>query len=479
MTTKLIITNIKSRLENLSSNIAIEIMNALSFKTPNYWFSSAYKSGYWDGYTRFFDRPGNVFPTGLLPIVLDILKKNDIECTVEDTRDNIRINPVPKDYIMNSGKVLRDYQFKTANDIITNELYDIPFTRGVLNIATNGGKTVIAESIIHQILPEMREHEHLLFLTHSKEIGYQAKSSLENDLGISIGFIGDGKWDLENVTVALIPTLYRRRKDKTCKDLMKSTIAFVGDEIHHSTSTSWYTVLNTMINATIRIGLTGTVDTENEINEHRLYATTGTIISKISNQFLIEQGYSAKPTCFFATVDKPELEGKDYQTAYDLGIVNNEKRNDLIVEMVKRERNLDSNILILVERTQHGEILLDKIKKLPNSGRVEFTHGEKDTDYRTNVLKDLKNGKVQVLIATSVLDEGVDVDNINSVIYARGMKSTRKILQGIGRGLRKKEDGSGLSFYDFIDDTHKDLLGHTLERYETMKNEGFEIKKFE
>ena len=51
----------------------------------------------------------------------------------------------------------------------------------------------------------------------------------------------------------------------------------------------------------------------------------------------------------------------------------------------------------------------------------------------------LKNNEIDVLISSAILDEGVDVSNINAVIYARGMKSTRKLLQGIGRGLRKKE----------------------------------------
>jgi superfamily II DNA or RNA helicase len=84
-----------------------------------------------------------------------------------------------------------------------------------------------------------------------------------------------------------------------------------------------------------------------------------------------------------------------------------------------------------------------------------------------------------VVIATSILDEGINVDNINAIIYARGMKSSRKILQGIGRGLRKKKDDSCLAFYDFLDYTNSYLTEHTLNRYEVMKNEGFDIIKLE
>ena len=55
------------------------------------------------------------------------------------------------------------------------------------------------------------------------------------------------------------------------------------------------------------------------------------------------------------------------------------------------------------------------------------------------------------------------------------MKSMRKLLQGIGRGLRVKADGSRLRFYDFIDDTHMTLLKHSSDRYKTLRDERFDV----
>lgn len=479
MTTKLIITNTRSRLENLPLDIARELVDVLSFQVPNFWFSGAFKSGKWDGYQRFFDRPRNVFPTGLLPIVVEILKKHKVKCIVTDTREHISPSILPEDYRMMSNKTLRDYQTQAANNLLSHKLLNIPFLRGVINIATNGGKTVIAEAIIDQILPCMKSDDRLLFLTHSKEIGYQAAESISQDLGVSVGFIGDGKWDEQLITVALIPTIYKQMKSKQCKELLSHTIGFIADEVHHASSDTWYSTLLKLENAYIRIGLTGTVDKTDEIKEHKLYAVTGNILTKISNEFLIKNGYSAKPKCLFTFIREPELSKKSYEECYTEGIVNNMLRNQTITKIIERERKLDANILILVERTEHGNLLYDLIKDMPDVGNVQFTHGECSTKFRKQVLKDLKDNKVQVLIATAVLDEGVDADNINSVIYARGMKSSRKQLQGIGRGLRKKKDGSGLTYYDFIDDTCEYLLEHSLQRYETVKKEGFEITKLE
>ena len=83
-----------------------------------------------------------------------------------------------------------------------------------------------------------------------------------------------------------------------------------------------------------------------------------------------------------------------------------------------------------------------------------------------------------VLIATTILDEGVDVPNINAMIYARGGKSIRKLLQGVGRGLRKKADGSNLRIYDFIDNTAYVLIKQSQQRLEILQKEKFVTKKF-
>ena len=347
--------------------------------------------------------------------------------------------------------------------------------RGVINIATNGGKTAIATGIIKELYPQLVATEKVFcFVTHSKEIARQTKNNIENDLGIEVGFIGDGKWVIKPVTVVIITTLYSRRKKPEFKNLIPNIMGFVADECHHSTATSWYDVFNLMTNAIIRLGLTGTVDKQNPVNEMRLYSCTGTIINRITNDYLIENGFSAKPVCIMFQVSEPELEGEAYSEAYQLGIVESDERLDVIGRICKKETESGNIVLILVEHIDHGEYIQEELQKLKK--RVFFTNGTLTSDVRQKLLDNLKNHKIDVLISTSILDEGVDVSGINAVIYARGMKSSRKLLQGIGRGLRKKEDGSKLRFYDFIDDMNTALLNHSLNRYQVLKAEKFTIK---
>ena len=208
----------------------------------------------------------------------------------------------------------------------------------------------------------------------------------------------------------------------------------------------------------------------------KLYACTGEVLNRVSNDYLIQNGFSAKPRCILFKVTSPELGEMDYQEAYQFGIVENHERNQLIYDICEKETNSNNKVLILVEHLEHGEIIEDQLSLLNKAfGKViHFTNGQLSSEMREELLDKMRNGQLDVLISSNILDEGIDISGINAIIYARGMKSMRKILQGIGRGLRVKKDNSMLRFYDFIDDTHMTLLSHSMDRYKTLKGEKFD-----
>ena len=278
----------------------------------------------------------------------------------------------------------------------------------------------------------------------------------------------------------------KKKADSAFAQLCKDTVAVVLDECHHGSATSWMTVLDQMHNAVIRVGLTGTVDSKKKTAVRRLEGVTSHITCRISNQYLIEQGVSAKPTCYIFPVepDETDLDNVPFQLQYDLGIVNNEYRNWLITEICKKEASEGNHVLVLVDRLEQGNniwhnLLEEDMFRMDNGASPQyftyFTNGQLESDMRSMVLDMMKEGAVSVLIASSILDEGVDISGINALIYARGMKSQRKLLQGIGRGLRAKADGSGVAVYDFIDNSSKILARHSQERLHNMEAEGFDI----
>lgn len=270
-----------------------------------------------------------------------------------------------------------------------------------------------------------------------------------------------------------------KRYDKyyKMKDLLNSIVCLIGDEFHHAKSDTWYRSLLQCENALYRIGLTGSIDTKDEMLTRRLEALCGNILIEISNDELIRRGISAKPTIKAIPVANPDdiEEITEYQVAYDKGIVNNEFRNKLIAKITEKCYNDDKGILIIVNFLQHGENISELLKEynVPH----EFLYGDLPRETRQKYLSDMKSGNLKVLISTSLIDEGVDIKGINTLIIGAGGKSLRQVLQRIGRALRKKDKDNTTQVFDFIDMTNKFLYKHYLERKVIYDNEKFEVQE--
>jgi superfamily II DNA or RNA helicase len=528
------VNNLYSQVSGLTDKSKRKLIECLAVECPGYEYSSSYQAGTWDGMTHFFNKRSNKFPTGLLVDAYGTLMQNKDGIQVVDKRRKIEYTLSDSIELFHEelGTItLRDYQYKSVEDALKS-------TRGIVNVATNGGKTEIACGIIKTVLPNLKSTDRIAFFTHSKEIFTQTVRRIQERLHITVGQIGMDKWDVQQVTVVMIPTIskyvskpsvlpaikkYREmdtdiqlgiikhahmpegqekldlalridklntekakyekeqwgkidKKVKDTKKFLNSVVMFIGDEAHHSSSDTWYELFMSLKNAYFRFGLTGTVDEDNEINLRRLYGCTGEIVSKVSNKFLIDNGYSAKPTIYMLPLTKAKvIGGVGYMEARRLGIIENDTRNTVFVNKIVERAKSGKQCLIIVNETEHGEILLSMLKDTGIS--VELSHGDRSDKFRQEALNGLKVGTLQVLIATSILDEGVDISGINCVFLMAGGKSLRMLLQRIGRGLRKKEDGSGVEVYDCLDYHNEYLVDHLLDRYNTYKSEGFDIQK--
>lgn len=430
-------------------------------------FSDKYKSGVWDGTKKFYKTTstGIFMSKGYINILEQLFPNSEV---VEQKSPVVHI----KEVTQIGDKILREYQVEAVNSLSKNH------NIGILNIATNGGKTVTALTIARELIKLGKK---VMFITHSKEIGMQvievSRKLLGEDL---VGVVGFSKEEYDKpFTLGLVHTLVRRI-EKNIK-FFKSIEAIIVDECHHCVSNVFQKVINSCNNKEYTIGLTGTVPTDKQ-SKLELYKIVGSPIIKTSNEELIEKAVSTEPICKITTIFSIELEDRPihtYETAYRLGITLNKARNKEIVEIVKEERKqYGSQILILVEFIEHGEELYKFLLKEDMEtklGVIEFIHGSSNKEDRSSSLKLFSEGVVNVLIATSILDEGVDISNIDAIIYARGGKSPRKLLQSIGRGLRKKEGKSSISLYDFLDSSSEYLIEHSRQRIKTMKNEKFKI----
>jgi superfamily II DNA or RNA helicase len=202
----------------------------------------------------------------------------------------------------------------------------------------------------------------------------------------------------------------------------------------------------------------------------KLLGMFGPVGIDVSEKLLIDRGINAAPIFKFAEYPKPEKlrYGSNYQKAVFEGITHCKERNGVIIEHVLEAKKHKLPTLILVQRQNHGNVLLAQLKAA--GLKAKFIFGESSTTERQDGLNKLASGKIDVLIGSKILDVGVDVPAIGLVIMAGGGKAEVAYRQRIGRGLREKKKGPNVCFIlDFMDDHNEYLHRHNTERLSVIK----------
>jgi superfamily II DNA or RNA helicase len=245
------------------------------------------------------------------------------------------------------------------------------------------------------------------------------------------------------------------------------------EEAHEAAGDSYFQIMRHCKNANYRLALTATpFMKDDEESNMRLMAVSGPVGIKITEKLLIDRGILAKP--IFKTVvlkiKPPKMyKSTPWQSAYRLGITDNEERNDKIVQECKRAALHKMSVMLLVQHTAHGEHLRALIAQA--GVRVSFIQGEDDHEERKCALAQLAAGEIDVIIGTTILDVGVDVPAVGMIILAGGGKAEVALRQRIGRGLRKKKFGPNIALVvDFADDFNSHLKGHAMQRLAIIKD---------
>lgn len=438
---------------------AVAIIRQICRARPSgYQFMPRYRSGKWDGYISLMNGMSK-FPTGLLPEVKRALTAKNIAVTLVYSNPALPIT-LPSENDL-KGITLRDYQLDAVNVLLKS-------TRGIAKMATNSGKTEVMAELIYALgFPKT------LVVLHRKELLYQTAKRFTDRLGSkrlgNVGMIGDGLWGIGKiVTIAMIQMLHSH---KHCLEAFADTKLVMIDECHNASSNSFMDIMND-IPGPYRYGFSGTPLKYDVLSDLRLVSLTGPVKVDISNDYLIENGYSATPIVYAYEMPDDDVSWDEkWQIAYTDCIVENATRNNRIVELAKKSATRGS-VLIIVNRVAHGKRLVELAKS--QGLHITFVNGSDSTDLRKKTIANMAiNG---VYCATPIFDEGVDIPAIHSLILAAGGKSYVKLLQRIGRGLRYKDGDNKLVVYDFIDTSNKHLQNHSDERLRTYEDEGFEVK---
>jgi len=449
-----------------------EIEDEMSFVVPIY---NRYIKKTIEVKETLFEKEQLRYPTGLYSFLEKILTKNKHTFDVIDKR----IIPVEKAQMTLNSKKLRDYQEQVVNDALDAQ-------RGVIKIATGGGKTVIAAAIVARL------NLKTLFIVYSIDLLEQTADEFEKMFQIKVGRIGGGFCDIKQINVCTIQTLHSafdlkceleeefEIKEKTDKKVLarKQEIravvehaeVVINDECHRATCKTYVQTMQLMTRAHNIYALSATPYKDNTI-DNVLTAYSGKQICNITASVLIDKGFLVQPKIYMLdpnNFDKYQFMKKTYKAVYDKYVVNNKNRNQMIVDCTQRLLDLSRTVLITVTHICHGVIINEMLNKAGITS-VAFIQGECDKVLRKKLLNQIRAKELKVLIGSAVADEGVDLPALDSLILAGGGKSLIKSLQRIGRTLRPypgKTEAIIIDFYDRL----RYLSGHSTKRiriYET------------
>lgn len=424
-------------------------------RIPGAFYSPAYQTGRWDGKIRFITERGE-FETGKLMHLLEVLK--DYEVDIEDARVPIKAGPIPQSL---NGTKLREYQFNAIKAIKYNKVYGHNFPHGILDMATNAGKTIISAGIFQTYL------QPTVFYVKSKELFNQAIKDISLFLPGKVGHLsasGGEHWN--EFMVVMVPSVVSKM-ERYGPRLAKFKVVIV-DECDESTAKGFQKVLKYTYNAYVKVGLSGSVFTdkraEKKEKNEKVRASFGEVLYKIGNTELMKKGFSSDVEVNMHqgnTKHKTKL--KDYQWEYDNGIIKSKERNYRIVGIA---HNSLTPMLVMVKNHEHIKQLLPLFKD------PEWVHHKRKD--RDDVVDRFAKGEIPILIGSYILKRGKNFPLMRTLINAGGGDSMENVLQILGRATRKSKTKDKTIVHDFYDKGVY-LRRHSYHRLIVYKNEGLKI----
>ena len=480
--TLIIRDEVNVKIEGLELDARRALVNKFKYDIPYARYLPAVRLGRWDGKASFFQLGGSTY-VNLLPEILPILEQYNYDIELDDQRDyttTFEFDQIKEDSFAdktwpkghpNAGDpvMLRDYQVEIVNNFLKNP-------QCLQEVATGAGKTLMTAALSRSVEGYGRS----IVIVPNKTLVTQTEKDYIN-LGLDVGvYFGDRKEYGRTHTICTWQSLNNMMKNTksgaaevSIQDFIEGVVCVMVDEVHMAKADALKTLLTSiMARVPIRWGLTGTVPKE-DFEFQAIHVSLGPIVSRLAAAELQDRGVLAQ--CHVNIVQLVDhVEYSNYQSELKY-LLEESGRLDTMAEVIQQV-NKTGNTLVLIDRVAAGQLLVERL-----GSRAVFVSGATKAKDRQDEYDEVASATDKIIVATyGVAAVGINIPRIFNLVLIEPGKSFVRVIQSIGRGIRKAEDKDHVQIWD-VTSTCKFAKRHLTKRKQFYKeaNYPFSTEKLE
>ncbi len=460
MLVKLIIKDeVNCKLVGVSTSDSKTLVNKFKYEIPGAKYQPSVRLGRWDGKVSYYQLGGSTY-INLLPEILPFLDSKGYDVEIEDNRKystSFEFNEVKETTfsdrnwpighpLVGQPVLIRDYQLGIINTFLNNP-------QSVQEIPTGAGKTLMTAALSASVEPYGRS----IVIVPNKSLVTQTEADYKN-LQLDVGvYFGDQKdWGKKH-TICTWQSLNILLKDSqngtapcSIGEFIEDVVCVMVDEVHMAKSDALKTLLTGIFaNVPIRWGLTGTIPKEAYAYQ-AIYCGLGNLAGQMAAKELQDAGHLAQcHVNIMQLVDHAEY--KDYQSELKY-LTSNTERIAYIARKIDKIKD-SGNTLILVDRIETGKMLQVELSTLfsllKDKPTVAFVSGATKAKERKEEYDEVATADGKIIVATyGVAAVGINIPRIFNLVLLEPGKSFTRVIQSIGRGIRKAKDKDFVQIWD-------------------------------
>lgn len=437
---------------DLSQAQSKELKEFLSCKAPNFMFHPMYKSGMWNGKLYFYNTQERTLPIGLLPKFIKFCDEFRYPFIFDFDRTKEFGTPVSEEFLDKFYEAIfppecniypRDYQQEAILQALQN-------WRGILNLSTGAGKSILIYSLIRYMIAMKMK---VILLVPNVSLVEQMFSDFTEygwtDIQKHVTKLYSGQeYNDTDVLITTWQSVYK--KDQRFFAKYQGILL---DECHTIAGNSIQEICKKAVNAKIRIGLTGTLPPE-EANKMTLFGYLGPVLYELKAKDLIDKDVLSQIKIKNLLMRYPETMRHARQGfQHEMGDINNYAQRNKTLDYILSKSKEGDNSLVLVHRIEHLKEVKEYLENNHKDKIIYDIYGDTLPARREEIRKKIEHQGNVVLVATyATLSTGINIKKLHNIIFFASYKSQIKILQSIGRGLRKHESKENMVLWDCVDD---------------------------